>query len=228
MRQLSALIENKVGREPVPPLGGAHMQNWGVLILVVMVFVANLPAVMQQWRADRPGFIKTLWLMGAYALYIALGIGLLLLLAPVAGEGEPKVLLLTGAGTLVVGGLLLFSVVLLRRRERAAQAWMLGSAGADRRDLLGVLGWEYGLVTGAGVVVGLLAGTTVAAVTLVSMTLGPDGQLLVPAPQLVLPWPLLLGAPALMAVAPLLGLLWLTRRDHGRALTADAPVGGHR
>ena len=49
------------------------MQNWGVLILVIMVFVANLPAVMQQWRTDRPGFIKTLWLTGAYALYIALG-----------------------------------------------------------------------------------------------------------------------------------------------------------
>ena len=57
------------------------MQDWGLLILVVMVFVANLPAVMQQWRSDRPGFIKTLWLMGAYALYVALGITLLLLLA---------------------------------------------------------------------------------------------------------------------------------------------------
>jgi hypothetical protein len=144
------------------------------------------------------------------------------------GAALGQVLLLTGSGTLVVGGLLLLSVVLLRRRERATQAWMLGSAGADRRDLLGVLGWEYGLVTGAGVVVGLLAGTVVAAVTLVSMTLGPDGQLLVPAPRLVLPWPLLIGAPAVMAVVPLLGLLWLTRRDHGRALTADAPVGGHR
>jgi hypothetical protein len=88
--------------------------------------------------------------------------------------------------------------------------------------------WEYGLVTGAGVVAGLLAGTAVAAVTLVSMTLGPDGQLLVPAPRLVLPWPLLLGASTVMAVVPLLGLLWLTRRDHGRALTADAPVGGPR
>ncbi len=144
------------------------------------------------------------------------------------GAALGQVLLLTGAGTLVVGGLLLLSVVLLRRRERAAQAWMLGSAGADRRDLLGVLGWEYGLVTGAAVVAGLLAGTAVAAVTLVSMTLGPDGQLLVPTPRLVLPWPLLLGAPTVMAVVPLLGLLWLTRRDHGRALTADAPVGGHR
>jgi hypothetical protein len=26
------------------------MQNWGILILVVAVFDANLPAVMEQWR----------------------------------------------------------------------------------------------------------------------------------------------------------------------------------
>ena len=130
MRQLSALIENKVGREPVPPLGGAHMQNWGVLILVVMVFVANLPAVMQQWRADRPGFIKTLWLMGAYALYIALGIGLLLLLAPAAGEGEPKVLLLTGV---VVGWILYGALTLMRGvpRYREPPRWLIRFGIAD-------------------------------------------------------------------------------------------------
>ena len=67
------------------------MQNWGILILVVAVFVANLPAVMQQWRADRPGVIKTLWLMAAYALYVALGIAFLLLLAP-RQPGESKAL----------------------------------------------------------------------------------------------------------------------------------------
>ena len=144
------------------------------------------------------------------------------------GAALGEVLLLTGSGCLVVGGLLLFSVVLLRRRERAAQAWMLGTAGADRGDLLGVVGWEYAVVTGAGAVTGLLTGTGVAAVTLVSMTLGPDGRLLVPAPELVLPWPLLLGAPLAMVVAPLLGLLVLTRRDHARILAADAVVGGQR
>ena len=73
------------------------MQNWGVLILVVAVFVANLPTVMAQWRSDRQGSIKTLWLMGAYALYVALGLALLLLLAPAqGGASDGKALLLTG------------------------------------------------------------------------------------------------------------------------------------
>jgi hypothetical protein len=90
------------------------MQNWGVPILVVMVFVANLPAVLQQWRTDRPGFIKTLWLMGAYALYIALGFALLLLLLPGRAEGaEAGALLLTGVivGWIFYGALTLMRVV---------------------------------------------------------------------------------------------------------------------
>ncbi len=144
------------------------------------------------------------------------------------GAALGQVLLLTGTGCLVVGALLLLSVVLLRRRERADQAWMLGTAGAGRRDLLGVLGWEYAVTTGTGVVTGVLAGTGVAAVTLVSMTLGPDGQLLVPAPELVLPWPVLVVAPLAMALVPLLGMLWLTRRDHARTLVADEVPGSHR
>ncbi len=43
-------------------------------------------------------------------------------------------------GGLVVGALLLLSVVLLRRRERAGQDRTLVTLGAQRRDLLGVLG----------------------------------------------------------------------------------------
>jgi hypothetical protein len=45
------------------------MQNWGLLILMIGIAAVNLPSVMQQWRTDRQGFIKTLWLMAAYALY---------------------------------------------------------------------------------------------------------------------------------------------------------------
>ena len=54
------------------------MQNWAVLILVAGIAIANVPALIDQWRHDRPGFIKTLWLLGAYALYVALGIVLLI------------------------------------------------------------------------------------------------------------------------------------------------------
>ncbi len=144
------------------------------------------------------------------------------------GAALGQVLVLTGTGCLVVGGLLLFSVVLLRRRERAEQAWMLGTAGANRRDLLGVLSWEYAVVAGAGAVAGVVAGTAVATVTLVSMTLGPDGQLLVPAPELVLPWPVLVAAPTVMTLVPLLAMVWLTTRDQARTLDADEMGRGRR
>ena len=105
------------------------MQNWGVLVLVVMVFVANLPAVMQQWRSDRPGFIKTLWLMGVYAVYVALGIALFLLLAP-REAGEPKALLLAGVmlGWILYGGLTLTRVV---PRYREPPRWLMRFGIAD-------------------------------------------------------------------------------------------------
>ena len=114
------------------------MQNWGILILVVAVFVANLPGVMEQWRTDRPGFIKTLWLMGAYALYVALGLGLLLLLAP-RQPGESKALFLTGViiGWIFYGALTLMRVV---PRYREPPSWLMRFGIAD----LLVLGLMFG------------------------------------------------------------------------------------
>jgi hypothetical protein len=143
------------------------------------------------------------------------------------GTALGEVLLLTGAGCLVVGALLLFSVVLLRRPEHAEQARRIGAAGGDRRLLVGVLGWEYAVTTGAGVLTGVLAGGAVAGVTLVSMTLGPDGQPLVPEPELLVPWLPVLAAPLLMVTAPLLAMVWLTRRGHGHGLgSLDRERGG--
>jgi predicted lysophospholipase L1 biosynthesis ABC-type transport system permease subunit len=144
------------------------------------------------------------------------------------GSALGQVLLLTAAGCLTVGVLLLVSVALLRRRERAEQARMLGAAGGDRRALTGVLSWEYAIVGGAGVVVGVLAGAAVAAVTLRSMTLGPDGQLLQPVPELVVPWPAVVAPALLMVVVPLLAMVWLIRRDHSPGLGATETAGGHR
>jgi hypothetical protein len=105
------------------------LENWGFLLLIVAVFVANLPGVMAQWRSDRPGFIKTLWLMGAYALYVALGIGLLFLLAP-RQPGETKALLLTGVmvGWIFYGALTLMRVV---PRYREPPAWLMRPGIAD-------------------------------------------------------------------------------------------------
>ena len=73
------------------------MEGLGVLLVVVAAFVANLPALREQWRNDRPGSIKTIWMFGVYLLYVGLGIVVLLLLAPkTGGEGGDKALTLTG------------------------------------------------------------------------------------------------------------------------------------
>ena len=105
------------------------MQNWGLLVVVIGVLVANLPAVMAQWRTDRPGFIKTLWLMGIYALYVALGIVLLLMLAP-RQPGETRALLLTGVavGWIFYGALTLTRVV---PRYREPPRWLMRFGIAD-------------------------------------------------------------------------------------------------
>jgi len=118
--------------------GGTDMQNWGILILVIAVFVANLPGVMEQWRSDRPGFVKTLWLMAAYALYVALGLAFLLLLAP-RQPGESKALFLTGVmvGWIFYGALTLMRVV---PRYREPPSWLMRFGIAD----LLVLGLMFG------------------------------------------------------------------------------------
>jgi hypothetical protein len=36
------------------------MEGLGVLLVVVAVFLANLPALREQWHSDRAGFIKTI------------------------------------------------------------------------------------------------------------------------------------------------------------------------
>jgi hypothetical protein len=120
------------------------MENWGFLLLVIAVFVANLPGVMEQWRSDRSGFIKTLWLMGIYALYVALGLGfaLLLLLAP-RQPGESKALFLTGVivGWIFYGALTLMRVV---PRYREPPSWLMRFGIAD----LLVLGLMFGSLAG--------------------------------------------------------------------------------
>ena len=90
------------------------MEGLGVLLVVVAAFVANLPALREQWRTDRAGSIKTIWLFGVYCLYIGLGIVVVLLLAPkTGGAGGGKALLLTGfiVGFIFYGGLTLMRVV---------------------------------------------------------------------------------------------------------------------
>ena len=59
------------------------MEGLGVLLVVVAAFIANLPALREQWRSDRAGSIKTIWMFGVYLLYIGLGIADIVLLGAI-------------------------------------------------------------------------------------------------------------------------------------------------
>ena len=107
------------------------MEGLGVLLVVVAAFVANLPALREQWRTDRAGSIKTIWLFGLYCLYVGLGIVILLLLAPkTGGEGGDKALLLTGfsVGFILYGALTLMRAV---PRYREPPRWLMHFGIAD-------------------------------------------------------------------------------------------------
>ena len=96
------------------------MEGLGVLLVVVAAFVANLPALREQWRTDRAGSIKTIWLFGLYCLYIGLGIVVVLLLAPkTGGASGGKALLLTG---------FILGLYLLRRADLDARGAALPRA----------------------------------------------------------------------------------------------------
>jgi len=107
------------------------MEGLATLLVVVAVFVANLPALREQWRNDRPGSIKTIWMFGVYCLYVGLGIVVLLLLAPkTGGEDGEKALYLTGfmVGWIFYGGLTLMRVV---PRYREPPRWLMHFGVAD-------------------------------------------------------------------------------------------------
>jgi hypothetical protein len=107
------------------------MEGLGVLLVVVAAFIANLPALRDQWRKDRAGSIKTIWLFGLYCLYVGLGIVVVLLLAPKdGGTSQGKALLLTGfsLGFILYGALTLMRAV---PRYREPPAWLMHFGIAD-------------------------------------------------------------------------------------------------
>lgn len=69
--------------------------------------------MMQQWHEDRAGFVKTLWLMGIYVLYVTLGTAALIWLIPAGGTSQASALLLTGVmvSWILYGALTLMRVV---------------------------------------------------------------------------------------------------------------------
>jgi hypothetical protein len=113
------------------------MEGLVVLLVVVAAFIANLPALREQWRTDRAGSIKTIWMFGLYCLYVGLGIVVVLLLAPKGGTSQGKALLLTGfsLGFILYGALTLMRVV---PRYREPPAWLMRFGIADI-SLLGAI-----------------------------------------------------------------------------------------
>jgi hypothetical protein len=106
------------------------VEGIGVLLVVVAAFIANLPALREQWRTDRAGSIKTIWMFGLYCLYVGLGIVAVLLLALKGGTSQGKALLLTlfGVGFILYGALTLMRVV---PRYREPPSWLMRFGIAD-------------------------------------------------------------------------------------------------
>jgi hypothetical protein len=106
------------------------MEGLGVLLVVVAAFVANLLALREQWRTDRSGSIKTIWMFGVYCLYVGLGIAIVFLLAPKGGTSQGKALLLT----LFILGFIFYGALTLMRlvpRYREPPAWLMRFGIAD-------------------------------------------------------------------------------------------------
>ena len=109
------------------------MSALGVLLVVLAVLVANVPAVRQEWRRDRAGSIKALELLVAYFVYCALGVVLLVLTLPPRGTGEgheDKAFELTGlvVNWFMYGGLTLMRVV---PRNSDPPGWLMHFGIAD-------------------------------------------------------------------------------------------------
>ncbi len=128
------------------------------------------------------------------------------------GVALADVMTVTGLGAVLLGTVLLASVVVLRRRERASQAAALHALGAAERDVTLVVATEYTLVTGGGILAGAVAGVVTAAVALRATALGAGGRPLTPAPELVVPWGTTAVLLAVLLAVPLLTLLVLGRR----------------
>lgn len=100
------------------------MRDLGMAVVVIAVLIANVPAMMQQWRTDRPGSIKTLWIAGAYVIYVVLGVWFVFAVMAPEGAHGPKVLYAIGLlfGWIFYGLLTLVRVV---PRYRALPHWLL-------------------------------------------------------------------------------------------------------
>lgn len=108
------------------------MGSLGAFLLVLGVLIANMPAVAQQWREDRAGAIKTIWLALTYLVYCFIGIAITLWLAmtEVPGGGRPNAWPAIGfiLSWIFYGGLTLMRVV---PRYREPSRWLMRFGALD-------------------------------------------------------------------------------------------------
>ena len=92
------------------------MSKIWIVLLMIGIIAANMPAVMAQWHADRAGAVKTLQLFAIYLIYCLIGAGLVIWLATrarLSGSASGALLTLTGfaVGWVLYGALTLTRAV---------------------------------------------------------------------------------------------------------------------
>jgi len=114
------------------------------ILTAVVSFVLSIPPAVEQYRRDRKGFWQTVKWMGVYALYVAIGLAILVLSA----DG-PQPPLKAGLATLFMLTWIAYGMVWLIRkvpRYRTLPAWI------DTQSLDGLFALAL-----AGLLVALLA-----------------------------------------------------------------------
>jgi hypothetical protein len=105
---------------------------WPVLVMIGII-VANLPAMMEQWRTDRAGFIKTVELFLVYLVYCLIGGGLIIWLASRAHENHAGAWTIVALTAGIVGWIFYGALTLARAvpRYRELPNWAARFGLAD-------------------------------------------------------------------------------------------------
>jgi hypothetical protein len=108
------------------------MRNLWPVAMMLAIIAANTPALMRQWRDDRAGSIKTIWLLLAYLAYCGLAAWLVIWLAawnaPAGNAWKALALTVAAVGFIFYGALTLMRVV---PRYREPPAWLMRFGLAD-------------------------------------------------------------------------------------------------
>ncbi len=112
------------------------------VLLLVAGFVGSYSALRQQWREDRPGFIKSIWALLGYAAYCGIGIAIMIWIVPAPSPARDRggldVAALMG---FIIGWIFLGALWLARLapRYQALQRWVDRRWGAIDLTLIAVI-----------------------------------------------------------------------------------------